>query len=223
VERNYPLALREHDRAIALSPGYATAHNWRSEALLVVGRTDEAIAEAQRAIALDPITPFPHYFLAQAREIKGDIVQAEKDYQAARSISRGFPMGDMYVRMLIRQGRLAEARKVAEDMVAANSNAFNIASLAVVQALSGHRQDAIANAARVRAIAAQQWVSPLEFACIDAALGNRDDALRHFREAIDARDFRIPIYAVSVGPEFDAFKDDVEFQKLIAMIREPAS
>ena len=219
VERNYALAMREADKAVALSPGYATAHNWRSEVLYVLGRTDEAIAEIQRAITLDPITPFPHYFLGSVRQATGDLVQAEKDYQAAMKVAPGFPMGDMYARLLVRQGRCTDALAVAQGMLAANESAFNIESLAVIQALCGHREEAIANQARVRAMAAQRWISPLEFACMDAALGNRDDALRHLREAIDARDFRIPTYSVSAGPEFDAFKDDPEFQTLIGSIR----
>ena len=223
VERNYALALREADRAVALSPGYATAHNWRSEVLYVLGRTDEAIAEIEKAIALDPITPFPHFFLGQVREVKGDAAQAERDFQAARKMAPGFPMGELYVHMLLRQGRSAEALAVAQDMVAVDANAFNIATLAMAQALTGHREDAIANEARVRAIAAQRWISPAVFASMDAALGNRDDALRHLREAIDARDFRLPSYIVSVGPQFDALKNDPEFQKLMAGIREPAA
>lgn len=222
VERDYALALREHDRAVALSPGYATAHNWRSEALFVLGRTDEAIAEAQRAIALDPVTPFPHFFLGLMREFKGDVAQAEKDYQAALKIAPGFAMGDSYTRMLIRQGRSAEALTVAHGLVAADASAFNVATLAVTQALTGDREKAIASAAQVRAMAAHRWVSPLEFACMDAALGNREDALRHLRAAIDTRDFRVPTLAVIVPPEFDSFKDDPDFQALIDIIRRPA-
>jgi predicted Zn-dependent protease len=133
-------------------------------------------------------------------------------------------MGGQYVRMLIRQGRNEEALVIAREMLQADSTAaFNFATLAVAQALTGNREDAIANVARVRAIAAERWVSPLEFACMDAALGNRDDALRHLRAAIDARDFRMPTFAVDADPEFDVLKDDPEFKELIDTIRRPAT
>ena len=219
VERDNALALREADRAVALSPGYATAHNWRSEVLFVLGRTDEAITEIQKAIALDPMTPFPHFFLGQAHQAKGDLVQAEKDYQAARRIAPGFAGGGLYVRMLIRQKRFAEALAVAEDMMAVDTSAPNTATLAVAQALAGHRTDAFASAERLRVMATRRWVSPLDFASMDAALGNRSDAVRHLREAIDARDFRIPAYVKTIGPEFDALKDDPEFRGLVDLIR----
>jgi tetratricopeptide (TPR) repeat protein len=222
-ERNYALALRQADRAIALSPGYAAAHGWRSEILAVLGRTDEAIVEAERAVKLDPINPFPHFFLGWLRDLAGDVVGAERDFRAAHQMAPGFSSGAFYTRLLISQARHGEALAVANAMVAAHANASNLSNLAVAQILAGQRQDALATAARVHAMAAQRWISPFEFACMDAALGNREDALRHLRESIEVRDFRIPFFAVDSGPEFDSMKDDPEFQRLIAIIREPAS
>ena len=48
---------RELRRAIALNPNYAYAHDQLNQMLGIVGRFDEAIAEGQRAIALDPLSP----------------------------------------------------------------------------------------------------------------------------------------------------------------------
>ncbi len=51
-----PGAERELRRAIALDPGYATAHQWYAEYLSVVGRDADARLEAERAVALDPLS-----------------------------------------------------------------------------------------------------------------------------------------------------------------------
>jgi serine/threonine-protein kinase len=55
-EWNWPAAEREFLRAIELNPGYATAHQWYSEYLLSVGRNEEALASARRAVELDPLS-----------------------------------------------------------------------------------------------------------------------------------------------------------------------
>jgi tetratricopeptide (TPR) repeat protein len=49
-------AERELRRAIELSPGDVSAHQWYSEYLTAMGRTPEAIAEAQIARRLDPLS-----------------------------------------------------------------------------------------------------------------------------------------------------------------------
>ena len=48
---------REFRRAFTLNPNYAFAHDQFAMALAFKGRFDEAIAEATRAIALDPLSP----------------------------------------------------------------------------------------------------------------------------------------------------------------------
>jgi eukaryotic-like serine/threonine-protein kinase len=44
-------------RAIALDPGYATAHKWYADLLLTVGRAGESMRELLRAKELDPLAP----------------------------------------------------------------------------------------------------------------------------------------------------------------------
>ena len=49
-------AEAQFKRAIALSPSYATAHQWYAWHLLVTGRKEEAIAELTKSEALDPLS-----------------------------------------------------------------------------------------------------------------------------------------------------------------------
>src|SRR5580704_11019034 len=45
---DFPSAGKEFRRAIELNPGYATAHHWYAWHLSLLGRYDEAIAEARK-------------------------------------------------------------------------------------------------------------------------------------------------------------------------------
>jgi adenylate cyclase len=54
---DWPGAEKEFKRAIELKPSYATAHEWYADYFLIaMGRQDEAIAEINRAQALDPLS-----------------------------------------------------------------------------------------------------------------------------------------------------------------------
>jgi len=49
-------AETEYKQAIQLNPGYATAHQWYSWHLFMVGRDDDALIELRRAESLDPLS-----------------------------------------------------------------------------------------------------------------------------------------------------------------------
>ena len=55
-EWNWPGAERSFSRAIELAPDYATARNWYANYLAAQRRFDDAIREAQQAVALDPLS-----------------------------------------------------------------------------------------------------------------------------------------------------------------------
>jgi Tfp pilus assembly protein PilF len=53
---DWETAETEYKRAIKLDPGYATAHQWYSWHLLMMGRNEEGIRELTKAESLDPLS-----------------------------------------------------------------------------------------------------------------------------------------------------------------------
>ena len=53
---DWPAAERQFSRALELNPGYATGRRWYAQFLSGMARHGEAIAEAERALALDPLS-----------------------------------------------------------------------------------------------------------------------------------------------------------------------
>ena len=80
-------AERGLKRVVDLSPGYATTHHLYSLLLARLGRFDEAISHAERALGLDPFSPVmthnPAYVLYLARHYDEAIQQAHKTLEMA--------------------------------------------------------------------------------------------------------------------------------------------
>jgi DNA-binding winged helix-turn-helix (wHTH) protein/TolB-like protein/Flp pilus assembly protein TadD len=53
---NWTEAEKSFKKAIELSPNYATAHQWYGEYLLAVGKTNDSLAELNKAQELDPLS-----------------------------------------------------------------------------------------------------------------------------------------------------------------------
>ena len=70
-------AAAEFERAIALNPGYATAHHWYSILLWDSGRFEEAFAQGKRALELDPLSVIIKIHVSQLTAAAWDWAGAE--------------------------------------------------------------------------------------------------------------------------------------------------
>jgi len=67
---DWTAAEEEFQRALALNPNHAFTHQWRGRALVTRGKTEEAVAEAKRALSLSPAPTewdYPTWVLILAR------------------------------------------------------------------------------------------------------------------------------------------------------------
>ncbi|MCI4355886.1 MAG: AAA family ATPase [Thermoplasmata archaeon] len=110
-------ALRELDRAVALEPNNVQAQFWRAVATGAVGRPEDGLPNALRAVELDPLNPRRRVILAQqyywmrqfdrAIDILGSpLLESQKDSQQMLAYS------------LLLSGRAEEAISAAERAVA---------------------------------------------------------------------------------------------------------
>jgi TolB-like protein/Tfp pilus assembly protein PilF len=220
-DRDYETALRAHERALELSPGYAIAWSWKAEPLLALGRNDEALAALQRAVELDPLAAFPRFFLGEALHVAGRQAEAEAAFRRAIELSPEYvPPRHQLVRLALERGEtaaaLAEARRLAER--------FPSPSVDVVLALclvrSGRSAEAREILARMEAQDAAGEVSAFARASLAAALGDRERTLAALREGLENHDFRMPtLLFTSRELEFRAFAGDPEFERLLAETR----
>jgi TolB-like protein/Tfp pilus assembly protein PilF len=142
---DFPAAVREFEKAIALNPNDATTHHWFGDTVLeCIGANDWAIAEHKRALELDPLSlsinvdlAYSYYMAARYPEAIAQVRKAlELDpnsyfahYNLGWILEAG---GDL-------TGAIAEYKKA----VALDSDPFALALLGHAEALAGNRDDAL--------------------------------------------------------------------------------
>jgi serine/threonine protein kinase/tetratricopeptide (TPR) repeat protein len=111
--------------AVAIRPTSAEARSMLGHALFHGGDRDKGIAGYQQAIALDPKFAVAHVNLAGAFASTGRLEEAIAEYREVIWLLKDFPEArrdlgnalDALAEVLLRQGKHAEAAKVAEEMV----------------------------------------------------------------------------------------------------------
>ena len=210
---DFEAAIREFERAIELSPGYATAHQWYSEVLGAMGRHEEAIASARRAKELDPLSMIMDFTLGAAL-IAGDHVE-----EGIGHIEKVIDANPEFV-----TGRYT----LADVMFLEGETERAVTLWAEASRLEGDEQWArqlrqtYTESGRDGLV--QLWLEEPENAYDHARalayVGRTDEALASLEQAL-AEGNRWMLYRINSDRVFDAMRDDPRFQDLIERIGFP--
>jgi serine/threonine protein kinase/Tfp pilus assembly protein PilF len=205
-------AIETERRALAIDPQLFDAHLWLGVSLLGLGRTDEAIAEIQVALRLDPNNGQAHQGLARAYWVgKGDFAAAIPLFE--RAIELNPEAGYSYLQLsllLAWDGQLQRAEEICRRAVELQeqyiSGNFGLqivgahARLGYVHYLSGKYDEALREYERELA-----FIGASDHALRDRTLlelnvkigaaylrqGRTEDAERHFGRALKSFDARV--------------------------------
>jgi len=212
-------AEREFRRAIELDPAYATAHHWYSDFLAMLGRSDEALAEAVRASELDPLSPIisttvgERLFFARDYERAAErlrrTLELDPDFIQAR-----FFLGLVYVRQGRRAAAVAELRRARE--LAGGTDARIAAALVQAYALTGRKAEARRLLEELSAAGAE--VSPSDMALVHASLGEREQAYEWLARAREqARTSPEAANMLKADPRLDPLRADPRFRDIFML------
>jgi len=216
---NFPDANREFRRAIELSPNYATAHQWYGQCgLLVLGRSDDAVAEAKRALDLDPLsiiinadlgnTLFSAHRYDEAIEQLRKTVEMEPDfYYAHWNLGQALEM----------KGLIKEAQAEYEKAISLDDDPVPLALLGHLHARLGKRNEALTILERLRAMQKERYVSSYNFALIHLGLGQKEEALSFLEKAYEERD-GYNIAFIRADPFLDPLRGHPRFEALVQKI-----
>jgi serine/threonine-protein kinase len=212
-------AEREFQMAISLDGRYATAHHWYAMSCLVpLGRLDEALEEMRIAQWLDPVSSIVARDLALIHAYR-------RDYEAAlEQCDHTIELNPHFSPAYWALGVIQEQRKDLDEAIAAFQRAIDLsphsprmhAGLGRAMALAGKRPLAIASLRKLESIAAQRYVSPIEFAAVRFAMAQRELGFTWLDKACEDRAF--DVLALKVDPRFDAETHDPRWQAVLSVV-----
>jgi TolB-like protein/DNA-binding winged helix-turn-helix (wHTH) protein/Tfp pilus assembly protein PilF len=212
-------AEREYERAIALTPGYATAHHWYAWHLIVIGRHSEGIAELRKAQSLDPLSLIISADLADALCIAHLYDESAGQSRKTLEMDPNFAVAHYQLGQVLEQkGMHAEAiGELRKAIELSGSNATFSSNLAYAFAVSGQRDEAMKIARALEGLQGQPSATDSGIALIYVGLGNNDQAMVWLNKAYQAR-FNPSIL---LRPAFDPLRSDARFQDLVRRIGLP--
>lgn len=181
----------EFRRAIALSPGSETVHEEYGGFLNSMVRLDEGLAQSREAARLDPLSVQPFHDMAINALIRGDYDQAAAGFRRTISIDPDWTWGYIKLdRTLALQRKCKDAfvqTEIAERRIAGGAGVLSRSWLGATYATCGDTTRAGQKLDELTALEAKQYVDPVAFADLYAALNKMDEALRWYEKAFSDR------------------------------------
>ncbi len=207
-------AEKSYLRAIELNPNHPTTRQWYGEFLAFQNRTDESLAQMQKAIELDPTSPSTNNALALPYLISRQFEKTLEVTDKVLEMDANFLMAQSYrVRALFRMGRETEAFELYRKILAANDSAFLKADLGCLYGKTGNEAEARKILAELYETAKEKSVSPYHFAVVYLGLNEREKAFDYLRKAVAEHDNNIILLKVSTN--FDSVRADPQFIEIL--------
>jgi TolB-like protein/DNA-binding winged helix-turn-helix (wHTH) protein/Tfp pilus assembly protein PilF len=210
---------KEFRRGIELSPDYAIGHEWYGWHLAASGRNDEAVAEVQKAVNLDPLSPSIGADLAEellvAHRFDESINQSRKTMTLDPFFApTHYVLGQAFVQKHNYSEAIAELKRAAE--LSPGSTAFT-ANLAYAYAVSGDRDRAAKLLNDLKNQTSQSSPNAPEIAMVYVGLDEKDQAMAWLEKAYAERFSPW----VLMRPCFDPLRSDSRFADLVRRIGLP--
>jgi tetratricopeptide (TPR) repeat protein len=187
-------AENHYKAAIKHMPSYATGHQWYAEALAMLGRTDDAVAESNEAIRLAPKTPAALNTLGYVLTIRGDLDSALAVFRTEGAAYPDYRLGHLtHSLTALTAGKYAESEAAA--LAYAGGDAKMAAALTAV--IRGAAGTAPVAAGRAAAATLEPTLGSGFTALWFAALGDNATALRLVKKTWDAgNDANFPYFVI---------------------------
>jgi adenylate cyclase len=211
-------AEREYRRAIVLDPSYPTAHQWYAVYLSTLGRTEEALAEAERARALDPLS-------RMINTTEGAVLSWSRRYDdAIAQLRRTLDLDPDFVQAHVAlgltylyKGMHAEAVTELETVARLTGRRDFMDPLVYAYAAAGQQDRAHEIVRELTERSRREHTPPPStFPLVSLALGDTDQALASLERMADERDPFLVL--LLTDPLLEPLRTEPRFRRLLKRV-----
>jgi len=183
-------AESHYRRALDLDPNNAAVRMFYAHLLSNIGRHQEALDQLARAKQLDPANPMIGAVEGQALYFAGRLDDSAGVLSAVIEMEPNLWLAHLFLaRTYAAKGMIAEGTAAASRArEISRGSAMATATLGMLKAMAGERQEALALQDELESKAAAGYSPNYPRAIIPASLGDRETALRHLEAAAEGRD-----------------------------------
>jgi TolB-like protein/DNA-binding winged helix-turn-helix (wHTH) protein/Flp pilus assembly protein TadD len=214
-QRDWTGAKEEFELAIKIIPGNARSHHWFAIRLANMGRHEESITEARRALELDPLDNYYRVVLGEVCYLARSYETAEAELQKTVALDpTELPAQVVLSMVLLQMGRRDEAIAQIEKAQAITPDKDSLdGDAGYIYGLSGQKDKAIQLVRRMRARSSSGFVPPTRLALVYCGLGDKEEALHWLEIAFAQRDTHLD--GLKIDPQWDPLRSDPRFQDLV--------
>ena len=213
-------AERALKAAVRLESNYAPAHHTYSGVLQMTGRLQEAIAEEQIAVALDPLWEIARASLAEELSLAGENDHAVEQLRLIFAMDPQFPKAHETLGLVyLRTGMYQEA--IRECQAAEHYGGYRLRGLlGYAYARAGKKKEAVQALSELQRMEEKSGsgAASYDLAILEMGLGRRDKAMawleREYEEHNDDG-----LLLLKNDPIFAPLRSDPRFQDLLRRIR----
>jgi eukaryotic-like serine/threonine-protein kinase len=214
-EWNWAASENAFQRAIELNPNNSEAHAYYSWFLAPMGRTDQALAEARRAVQAAPFSSLANFMVGSIFIFTRQWDPAIEQLRSAKELDPTFWFDPLFL------GRAYEQKRRVPDAIAELQHALELdkdnteiwSGLGHAYALAGNRPEAQKVIDHLKALSARSYVAPYSYAIIYAGLGEKDQAFAWLERAYQERSYFMAVY-LTTDARLDSLHADPRFAEL---------
>jgi TolB-like protein len=203
-------------KAFELDPNYSYTHLiYGSSYLSGIGKADQALGEAKKAVELEPLSLINN---AVAVGVYLNAKQSENGLAQARTafdLDPTFPLARHWLGFaLVVNGKYDEAISISRQQAPDElSSWMSVVVIGHAYAKQGKRAEAEQQISILREFAKRRYVRPYYLASIYATLGDKDKAFAELERSFEERDCFLG--RISIDLFMDPLRDDPRFKSLL--------
>ena len=213
LDWDWTAAGNEFRRALELNPNSGAVHSSYALYLARLGRSPEAIAEAEMGLQLDPISLVAHHVVAYCYYSARQYDKALDQIRKASELNLVSPDSWIHWTLGIIYRDQGNYEKAIEQFRILGEFPHVLGHLGNAYARAGQRAEANQTVSTLKDYVQKRGVGTYEIALVYAGLGNKDEAFAWLEKSYKARDKGLTY--LKLDPCVDPLRSDPRFQDLL--------